>query len=102
MLQKKQGRRKGPIWFHFIEGQLLNSSHHEATCKYCSVKMGGVPASMIKHLKEECSKVSEEIWNTLYLDNTYNNKGRNKRPRVETELNNDGNTLFLILFLFLI
>ena len=98
MPPKKQGRRKGPIWLHFIESQLLNSSHHEATCKYCSEKMGGVPANMLKHLKEECSKVSEEIRNALHFENTNNNKTKNKRRHVETELNDNGNMLFLIYF----
>ena len=57
--------------------------------------MGGVPANMLKHLKEECFKVSEEIRNTLFFDNTDNNKRKNKRSRVEI---NEGNMLFLILF----
>ena len=57
--------------------------------------MGGVPANMLKHLKEECFKVSEEIRNTLCFDNTDNNKRKNKRSRVEI---NEGNMLFLILF----
>ena len=49
---------------------------------------------MLKHLKEECSKVSEEIRNTLHFDNTNNNKRKNKRHHVETELNDNGNMLF--------
>ncbi|PKY16528.1 hypothetical protein RhiirB3_428931 [Rhizophagus irregularis] len=39
MPPKKQGRKKSPIWLHFIERPLLNSSHHEAKCKYCFGKM---------------------------------------------------------------
>lgn len=58
----------------FIEGPLLNSSHHEAKCKYCFGKMGGVLANILKHLKEEYPKVNEEIHNSLHdLTNTNNN-----------------------------
>ena len=100
MTQKKQGRKKGLIWLHFIEGPLLNSSHYEATCKYCSIKMGGLSANMLKHLKDECTSVSEEIRSTLYdLNNTSTKankikKNKNKRSRIE-EVNssNDGNKL---------
>ncbi|CAI2174795.1 14160_t:CDS:2 [Funneliformis geosporum] len=56
-----QGRKKKLIWFHFIEGPKLNSSHHEAKCKYCSGKMGRIASNMLKHLKEECPNISEEI-----------------------------------------
>src|SRR4051794_37480392 len=95
MPPKKQGRKKGLIWLHFIKGQLLNSSHHKVTCKYYSEKMSGIPANMLKHLKEECSKVSEEIQNTLHFDNT-----NNKKQKINViVLNDNGNMLFLILFL---
>jgi hypothetical protein len=88
---KKQGRKRNPVWFYFIEGPLLNSSHHEAKCKYCYVKMDGVPANMLKHLKE-CSKISEEICNTLHnLDNNKTqDKNKHKRPHVEIADSNDG------------
>jgi hypothetical protein len=96
MPPKKQGRKKTPIWLHFIEGRLLNSSHYEATCKYCSEKMGGVPVNMLKHLKEECSKISEELRNALCFDNTTGNKRKNKRSHVE--INEEGNITFNIIF----
>ncbi|GET01814.1 hypothetical protein RCL_jg7663.t1 [Rhizophagus clarus] len=74
MLLKKQGRMKSPIWLHFIEKPLLNSSHYEAKCKYCSGKMGGVLANILKHLKEEYPKVNNEFRISLYeLINTNNN-----------------------------
>ncbi|CAB4446796.1 unnamed protein product [Rhizophagus irregularis] len=57
--KKRQGRKKNPVWLHFIEGPLLNSSHHEAQYRYCFGKMGGVPSNMLKHLKEECSNITE-------------------------------------------
>ena len=69
-VKKKQGRKKGLIWFHFIEGPMINSSHHEAKCKYCFEKMGSVSANMLQYFKEDCSKISEEIRDTLRnLDN---------------------------------
>ena len=90
MPSKKQGRKKSLIWIHFIEGPRINSSHHEAECRYCFGKMGGVPANMLKHLKEECSNISEELRNTLHnLDSTNNKTKKNKRSRVEAELNDD-------------
>ncbi|CAI2195389.1 20305_t:CDS:2, partial [Funneliformis geosporum] len=55
--QKQQDRKKGLIWFHFIEGLMLNSSYCEAKCKYCFEKMGGIPANMLKHFKEDCSNI---------------------------------------------
>ena len=66
--------------------------------------MGGVSTNMLKHLKEECPNISEEIRNSLHdLNNTNNNtnnstkKNRNKRPRIETvELSDNGNSIFLI------
>ncbi|RIA83566.1 hypothetical protein C1645_833644 [Glomus cerebriforme] len=89
MLPKKQGRKKSQIWFHFIEGLLLNSSYHEVKCKYC---FDGVLTNMLKHLKEECSNVSKEICKSLHKFNNINNsaKKNNKRPRIETvELSDD-------------
>jgi hypothetical protein len=93
MSLKKQGRKKNPVWFHFIEDPLLNSSHYKAKCKYCSRKMGEVPANMLKHLKEECPNISDEIHNTLHnLDHDKTkNKNKNKRSHVETADSNDGN-----------
>ncbi|CAG8527914.1 8027_t:CDS:2 [Funneliformis mosseae] len=44
---------------------MINSSHHKAKCKYCFEKMGGIPVNMLQHLKEDCSKISEEICDTL-------------------------------------
>ena len=91
------GRKKSLIWFHFIEGPLLNSSHHEAKCKYCSEKMGGVAANMLKHLKEECPNISEEIRNTLYeFDSKKKKTNKNKLKRPYADLNNDGNILYII------
>ena len=37
--------------------------------------MNNIPANLLKHLKEECPNISDEICNTLCnLDNTNNNK----------------------------
>ena len=89
--KKRQGRKKNPVWLHFIEGPLLNSSHHEAQCRYCFGKMGGVPSNMLKHLKEECSNISEELRNIILYDsdNINNKTKKNKRSRVEAELSDD-------------
>ncbi|CAG8735073.1 2077_t:CDS:2, partial [Funneliformis mosseae] len=45
---------------------MINSCHHEAKCKYCFEKMGGIPANMLQYLKEDCSKISKEIRDTLH------------------------------------
>jgi hypothetical protein len=102
MPPKKQGRKKGLIWLHFIEGPLLNSSHHEAKCKYCFAKMGGVPSNMFKHLKEECPNVNENFRNSLHdsINTNTNTKKKNrnnsnKRLCTDTiELSDGNNELF--------
>ena len=100
MGKKKQGRKKGLIWFHFIEGPMINSSHYEAKCKYCFEKMGGVSANMLKHLKEECSNISEEIRNTLHNLDNKTKKNKHKRSRIETADSDDNGNLFLLFLLF--
>ncbi|PKY57179.1 hypothetical protein RhiirA4_509284 [Rhizophagus irregularis] len=55
-------------------------------------KMGGVLSNMLKHLKEECSNISEELRNILYdSDNIIIRQKKNKRSRVEAELSDDDN-----------
>ena len=101
-VKKKQGRKKGLIWFHFIEGLMINSSHHEAKCKYCFEKMGGVPANMLQHLKEDCSKISEEIRDTLHNLDNRTKKNKHKHLRIETaDSDNDGNLVLLLILLLL-
>ncbi|CAG8701368.1 13170_t:CDS:2, partial [Funneliformis mosseae] len=46
---------------------MINSSHYEAKCKYYFEKMDGIPANMLQHLKEDCSKISKEIRDTLHI-----------------------------------
>ncbi|CAB4480398.1 unnamed protein product [Rhizophagus irregularis] len=82
--KKRRGRKKNPVWLHFIEGQLLNSSHHEAQCRYCT-------SNMLKHLKEECFNISEEFRNILYDSDNIIIRQKNKRSRVEAELSDDDN-----------
>ncbi|CAB4383398.1 unnamed protein product [Rhizophagus irregularis] len=94
--KKETRQKKNPVWLHFIEGQLLNSSKHEAQCRYCfgkiMGKMGDVLSNMLKHLKEECSNISEELRNILYdSDNIIIRQKKNKRSCVEAELSDDDN-----------
>ncbi len=100
MFRKKQGRKKGLIWFYFIEGPMINSSHYEVKYKYCFEKMGGISANMLKYLKEKYSNISEEICNTLHNLNNKTKKNKHKRSHIETaDLDDDGN-FFLLLILF--
>ncbi|PKK67597.1 hypothetical protein RhiirC2_783321 [Rhizophagus irregularis] len=55
-------------------------------------KMGDVLSNMLKHLKEECSNISEELRNILYdSDNIIIRQKKNKRSCVEAELSDDDN-----------
>ncbi|EXX51437.1 hypothetical protein RirG_261860 [Rhizophagus irregularis DAOM 197198w] len=55
-------------------------------------KMGDVLSNMLKHLKEECSNISEELRNILYdSDNIIIRQKKNKRSRVEAKLSDDDN-----------
>ncbi|CAB5208261.1 unnamed protein product [Rhizophagus irregularis] len=54
--------------------------------------MGDVLSNMLKHLKEECSNISEELRNILYdSDNIIIRQKKNKRSRVKAELSDDDN-----------
>ena len=75
MGKKKQGRKKGLIWFHFIEGPMINSSHYEAKCKYCFEK-------------------------TLHNLDNKTKKNKHKHSRIETADSDDNGNLFLLLILF--
>ncbi len=79
---------------------MINSFHYKAKCKYCFEKMGGVSANMLKHLKEECSNISEEIHNTLHNLDNKTKKNKHKQSHIKTaDLDNNGN-FFLLLILF--
>ena len=81
---------------------MINSSHYETKCKYCFEKMGGVPANMLQHLKEDCSKISEEIRDTLHNLDNRTKKNKHKHLRIETaDSDNDGNLVLLLILLLL-
>jgi len=75
MFRKKQGKKKGLIWFYFIEDPMINSSHYEAKCKYCFEK-------------------------TLHNLDNKTKKNKHKHSHIETADSDDDGNFFLLLILF--
>ncbi|XP_063222783.1 uncharacterized protein LOC134531131 [Bacillus rossius redtenbacheri] len=53
------GRKKDPIWIHFVEEPTLSGKGLKATCKSCGKQLMGLVARMKKHI-ETCQKEETE------------------------------------------
>lgn len=55
------GRRKNPVWQHFVEIRSSNGKTIRAKCKLCKEDMVGLVARMKQHRESKCSHRNNAI-----------------------------------------